>query len=76
MYDVVIIGGGITGSSIAYELSKYKLKVALVEKENDALRSKLDSYKSISDETQLMNSDFIIKLRESKCFMRENELGR
>lgn len=35
MYDVVIIGGGITGSSIAYELSKYKLKVALVEKEND-----------------------------------------
>ena len=48
-------------------------KTGIVEKENDALRSKLDSYKSISDETQLMNSDFIIKLRESKCFMRENE---
>lgn len=48
-------------------------KTDIVEKENDALRSKLDSYKSISDETQLMNSDFIIKLRETKCFMRENE---
>ena len=30
--DVVIIGGGVVGSSIARELSKYKLKVILVEK--------------------------------------------
>ena len=35
MYDVVIIGGGITGSAIAYELSKYNLEVALVEARND-----------------------------------------
>lgn len=34
-YDVIIIGAGITGSSIARELSKYKLKVAVLEKEND-----------------------------------------
>lgn len=34
-YDVVIIGAGITGSAIAFELSKYDLKVALIEKEND-----------------------------------------
>jgi len=33
--DVVIIGGGVTGSSIARELSKYKLKVILVEKSSD-----------------------------------------
>ncbi|MGZ9762559.1 type 2 glycerol-3-phosphate oxidase [Mycoplasma sp. 394] len=31
-YDVVIIGGGIIGASIAYELSQYKLKTLLLEK--------------------------------------------
>lgn len=35
MYDVVIIGAGITGTVIAKDLSKYKLKVALLDKEND-----------------------------------------
>jgi len=33
--DVVIIGGGVIGCSIARELSKYKLKVVLLEKESD-----------------------------------------
>jgi len=33
--DVLIIGGGIIGCSIARELSKYKLSVLLVEKEHD-----------------------------------------
>lgn len=33
--DVLIIGGGIVGCSIARELSKYKLDVMLVEKESD-----------------------------------------
>lgn len=32
-YDVVIIGGGVTGSAIARELSRYKLKIALLEKD-------------------------------------------
>ena len=35
MYDVSIIGCGITGSALAYELSKRKLKCLVVEKEND-----------------------------------------
>nr|WP_279381358.1 FAD-dependent oxidoreductase [Clostridium botulinum] len=35
MYDVSIIGAGIVGSSIARELSKYKLRVCLIEKEED-----------------------------------------
>ena len=35
MYDVSIIGAGITGMSIARELSKYDLKVCVLEKEID-----------------------------------------
>lgn len=33
--DVLIIGGGISGASIARELSKWKLNILLVEKESD-----------------------------------------
>lgn len=35
MYDVAIIGAGIVGTACAYRLSRCKLKVALLEKEND-----------------------------------------
>lgn len=34
-YDVIIIGAGITGSSIARQLCRYQLRVALLEKETD-----------------------------------------
>ena len=34
-YDVLIIGAGVTGAMIARNLSKYDLKVALIDKEND-----------------------------------------
>ena len=34
-YDVLIIGGGITGACIARELSKTKAKICIVDKEND-----------------------------------------
>ena len=34
-YDVIIIGGGITGCAAAYECSKYDFKTVLLEKEND-----------------------------------------
>lgn len=34
-YDVVIIGGGVVGSAIARELSRYKLRIAVLEKESD-----------------------------------------
>jgi glycerol-3-phosphate dehydrogenase len=35
MYDAVIVGTGVVGCSIARELSKYKLKTLVLEKEND-----------------------------------------
>ena len=35
MYDVIIIGCGITGAAAAFELSKYHLKVCVLEREND-----------------------------------------
>jgi glycerol-3-phosphate dehydrogenase len=34
-YDIVIIGGGIVGMSIARELSRYQLRIALLEKEEE-----------------------------------------
>jgi glycerol-3-phosphate dehydrogenase len=34
-YDVLIIGGGVTGTAIARELSRYRLKTALLEKEEE-----------------------------------------
>lgn len=35
MYDVVIIGAGVCGAATARELSRYKLKVLVLEKEED-----------------------------------------
>ncbi|MDE5995557.1 MAG: NAD(P)/FAD-dependent oxidoreductase, partial [Eubacterium sp.] len=35
MYDVAIIGSGIVGSACAYRLSRYNLKIVVIEKNND-----------------------------------------
>ncbi len=35
MYDVIIIGAGITGAATAFALSRYDLKIAVLEREND-----------------------------------------
>ena len=35
MYDVAIIGGGVVGGILARTLSSYKLKICILEKEND-----------------------------------------
>lgn len=35
MYDVIIIGAGVIGANIARELSKYKLNICMLEKEED-----------------------------------------
>lgn len=35
MYDVIIIGGGVTGTAVARELSRYRVRACLLEKEED-----------------------------------------
>lgn len=35
MYDVIIIGSGVVGAAIARELSRYNLKIGILEKEDD-----------------------------------------
>ena len=35
MYDIIIIGAGVNGGLLAHRLSKYDLKVAVLEKDND-----------------------------------------
>ena len=35
MYDIAVVGGGITGGAILKELTRYKLKVVLLEKDTD-----------------------------------------
>lgn len=47
-YDVLILGGGMFGCSIAYELSKYSLNIAVIEKEYD-----------IGTDIELINSSII-----------------
>jgi thioredoxin reductase/bacterioferritin-associated ferredoxin len=34
-YDVLVLGGGIIGCAVAYELSKYNINIALIEKDYD-----------------------------------------
>ena len=35
MYDVIIIGAGVTGAAIARELSRYKVDACVLEKDED-----------------------------------------
>ena len=35
MYDIIIIGSGIIGSSVARELSRYKANILVLERNND-----------------------------------------
>ena len=48
MYDVVIIGAGVIGASIARLLAKYQLKIAVLEKDSD-----------VCNETSMANSAIV-----------------
>ena len=37
LFDVCVIGGGVVGSAIARELSRYRLKIGVLEKNLDVV---------------------------------------
>ena len=39
MYDVLIVGCGVVGAAVAYQLSKYELSVCICERYNDVALS-------------------------------------
>ncbi|MFT5874404.1 MAG: L-2-hydroxyglutarate oxidase LhgO [Clostridium sp.] len=47
-YDVLVLGGGIIGCAVAYEISKYNLNIAVIEKDYD-----------IADDVALINTAMI-----------------
>jgi len=54
-YDVLILGGGIIGCAVAYEISKYNLNIAVIEKNYD-----------IADDVALINTAMIYDGVESE----------
>ena len=38
LYDVLVIGGGIVGSAVARELSRYRLRIGVLEKKSGCLQ--------------------------------------
>ena len=54
-YDVLVLGGGIIGCAVAYELSRYNLNIALIEKDYD-----------IADDVALVNTAIVYDGSECK----------
>ncbi len=66
MYDICIIGAGVVGTNIARELSKYQIRVCLVEKEEDVScgASKANSgivHGGYSDEPGTLKAELCVK---------------
>ncbi|MCB2295814.1 FAD-dependent oxidoreductase [Clostridium algoriphilum] len=54
-YDVLILGGGLIGCAVAYEISKYNLNIAVIEKDYD-----------IADDVALINTAMVYDGVESE----------
>ena len=60
-YDVLILGGGIIGCAVAYELSKYNLNIAVIEKDYD-----------IADDISFVNTAVVYDGSECKNDLMSN----
>lgn len=62
-YDVVIVGGGVIGTSIAYFLSKSGIKVVLLEKGSvsEGSSSKCDGNLQVGDSASGNDTEFVMK---------------
>ena len=58
-YDVIIIGAGVVGSAITRELSRYKLDIAVLEKNLD-----------VCNKTSGRNSDVVHHINKIRTFFR------
>ncbi|NLC65948.1 MAG: FAD-dependent oxidoreductase [Clostridium sp.] len=69
-YDVIIMGGGIVGCAAAYELCKYNLNVAVIEKNFDVAEDvALLNSSLISDGKDLDNEKIFKRTVESKNYL-------
>lgn len=67
-FDVIIIGGGVIGSAAARELSRYRLKIGVLEKERDIVNG------ASGRNTGLLHSGILYEksLLRTKCCMEGN----
>ncbi|MBZ9687019.1 NAD(P)/FAD-dependent oxidoreductase [Clostridium estertheticum] len=75
-FDVLIIGGGITGSAIARELSKWKLTILLVDKEEDLAMhasSRNDGMIHPGIESKIGSKRAIFNVRGNEMYTRISE---
>ncbi len=72
MFDVIVIGGGVTGCATLRELSKYNLNIALLEKEEDVCSGTSKANSAIVHAGHDANTGTL----KAKLNLRGNELIR
>ena len=60
-YDILILGGGVIGCSVAYELSKYNFNIALIERDYD-----------IADDISFVNTSIVYDGSETSDDVRQD----